>query len=245
MIEIKHIGKSFGKIQAIKDVDFTARDGEITTLLGVNGSGKTTTLRSIAGLIKPDTGRVVVDGITVAEDPKTVRRNLGYLLDEFGLYTRLTTREHMKYFANLHGIRGQARKDAINDTIALLKIEDIADRRTEGFSLGERSKVALARTLVFSPQNLILDEPSRGLDVLSIRMLRHLLQKLRDEGRCILFSSHVMAEVAELSDRVVIISDGVVVDDDTPAALIEKTKSKNLEDAFVVLTGSPAKEIAA
>ena len=245
MIEIKHIGKSFGKIKAIKDVAFTARDGEITTLLGVNGSGKTTTLRSIAGLIKPDTGSVMVDGVTVAGDPKTVRRNLGYLLDEFGLYARLTTREHMKYFANLHGLRGQARHDAVNDTIALLQIEDIADRRTEGFSLGERSKVALARTLVFSPQNLILDEPSRGLDVLSIRMLRHLLHKLRAEGRCILFSSHVMAEVAELSDRVVIISDGVVVDDDSPASLIEKTNSKNLEDAFVVLTGSPVKEIAA
>jgi sodium transport system ATP-binding protein len=243
MITVKNMAKSYGKIQAVKDVSFEAKDGEITTLLGVNGSGKTTILRSICGLLHPDSGEITVDGILVAEDAQAARTKLGFVPDEFGLYPRLTAREHMDYFAELHGLEGGVLKEAVDKTIKLLHLENIADRRTDGFSLGERAKVAMARALVYDANNVILDEPTRGLDVMSIRLVRGLLGELRDEGRAILFSSHVMAEVAELSDRVVIIAGGLIVADDTPTNLVAKTKTKNLEDAFVALTSG--QELAA
>ncbi|MCH7807390.1 MAG: ATP-binding cassette domain-containing protein [Proteobacteria bacterium] len=237
MLEIKQLAKTFGTIEAIKDVSFTARDGQITTLLGANGSGKTTTLRCITGLIKPTHGSVVVDGIEVAKNPLKARKNLGFVADEFGLYPRLTAREHLVYYAGFHNLYGDHAAAAAEKTITILHMEHIADRRTGGFSLGERAKVALARAMVHSPQNFMLDEPTRGLDVLSIRLLRGLLKELKEEGRTILFSSHVMAEVEALSDRVVIISGGIVRADGPPGALKEKAKTRTLEDAFIKITG--------
>lgn len=235
MIVIEKIAKRFGKVDAVIDAGFTVRDGEITTLLGANGSGKTTTLRAVAGLIKPDQGRCAIDGIEVAQDPVAARGRLGSFPDNFGLYPRMTTREHMAYYAELCGLKGAEMKAAIDRTAQLLQIGDIIDRKTEGFSSGQRMKVALARALVHSPQNLILDEPTRGLDVMSIRLLRDVLKDLRAQGRAILLTSHVMAEVSELSDRVVCMAGGRVVADDTPDALIQSTGAPNLEDAFVKL----------
>lgn len=243
MITVKNIAKSYGLIQAVKEASFEAKDGEITTLLGVNGSGKTTILRSICGLIHPDSGEITVDGLNVEKNVQAARTKLGFVPDEFGLYPRLTAREHMEYFAKLHGLSGAELNAAVDTTIKRLHLENIADRRTDGFSLGERAKVAMARALVYNANNVILDEPTRGLDVMSIRLVRELLGELRAEGRAILFSSHVMAEVAELSDRVVIIADGRIVADDTPANLVAKTKTDNLENAFVAITSG--REMAA
>lgn len=245
MIRIENIAKSFGDVQAVKDVSFTAADGEITTLLGANGSGKTTTLRTICGLITADAGNVWVDETSVRDDVIKVRRGLGFVPDEFGLYPRLTAREHLDYFAELHGLSGRQKEAAIADTIQLLHIADLADRRTEGFSLGERAKVALGRSLVYSPKNFILDEPTRGLDVVSIRLLRNLLKDLKARGHAILFSSHVMAEVSELSDRVVMIAEGGVVANGSPDAVMAQAGCDNLEDAFVRLTGLETEEVAA
>lgn len=235
MIQIQSIKKQYGDVVAVADVGFSAPDGAITTLLGANGSGKTTTLRAVAGLIKTDGGGVTIDGIPVADQPVAARKRLGIFPDSFGLYGRLSTREHLAYFAALHGLQGVALNRAIDQVVDVLEIGDIIDRRVKGFSTGQRMKVALGRALIHEPQNLILDEPTRGLDVMSIRLLRDTLKQLRDAGRTILLSSHVMAEVAELSDQVVCIAQGRVVAQGSPDELVSQTGKANLEDAFVAL----------
>ncbi|UTW57171.1 ATP-binding cassette domain-containing protein [Kordiimonas sp. SCSIO 12603] len=237
MISVENISKSYGDVQAVKGMTFQAQDAQITTLLGANGSGKTTTLRSISGLLKQDGGAVKVDGIDVKQDTIAAQRRLGVFPDSFGLYTRLTTREHMEYFAELHGLHGSALDAAVSEVSERLNLEDILDRRTEGFSQGQRMKVALSRAIMHKPQNIVLDEPTRGLDVMNIRLLRHILQELKDAGHCVLLSSHVMAEVEILSDHVVMMADGVVCAEGSPQELIAKSGQPNLEEAFVVLTG--------
>jgi sodium transport system ATP-binding protein len=235
MIEVRDLAKRFGKVQAVDGAGFTARNGAITTLLGANGSGKTTTLNMLMGLLKPDRGTALVDNIVVQGSGKETQRRTGWFPDAVGLYPRLTSREHMRYFGELHGMEGKALEQAIDRTIAELQMEEIADRRTEGFSTGQRMKVALARALVHSPPNIVLDEPTRGLDVVSVRLLRETLRKLRADGRCILMSSHVMAEVQELSDHIIVISEGRVVADGNTQELIARTAAPDLEEAFVRL----------
>ena len=238
MIELSDLAKSFGAVKAVDGATFTVPDGAITTLLGANGSGKTTTLSMVMGLLKPDRGSVAVDGVTVERDPVAARRRLGWFPDAFGLYPRLTAREHIRYFGALHGLEGRALEEAIDRAIAELDMPRIANRRTEGCSTGQRMKVALARALVHSPPNPILDEPTRGLDIMSVRLLRETLRRLRSEGRAILMSSHVMAEVEDLSDNVVIISAGRVVAQGTPAELVRRSGAANLEEAFVQLAAA-------
>ena len=238
MIEVRDLHKAFGTVKAVDGVSFTARDGEITGLLGPNGAGKTTTLRMLYTLMKPDRGQVIVDGIDAAVDALAVRRELGVLPDARGLYKRLTARENIDYFARLHGLPDDvlaSRRDAL---IRALEMDDIANRRTEGFSQGQRVKTAIARALIHDPRNVILDEPTNGLDVMATRALRAFMQRLKTEGRCVLFSSHIMQEVAALCDRIVVIAHGRVVADESPAALREQTGATNLEDAFVKIIGS-------
>ena len=233
MILAESLCKSFGAVRAVDQASFAAEDGKITTLLGGNGSGKSTTMRAIVGLVRPDAGRAVVDGIDPATDPLAARERLGLFPDQFGLYPRLTTREHLTYFARLHGLSGTALRVAVDEVSSLLSLGDLMDRRTEGFSQGQRMKVALGRTLIHRPQNLVLDEPTRGLDILNIRLLRDTLKAVRDAGRCVLLSSHVMAEVQELSDSVVIIHAGRVVASGPPAEIVARSGASTLEDAFV------------
>ncbi|MBU6198566.1 MAG: ATP-binding cassette domain-containing protein [Xanthomonadaceae bacterium] len=242
MIEVKNLHKAFGKgakrVVAVDGASFVARDGEITGLLGPNGAGKTTTLRCLYTLMQPDSGQVLVDGIDAAADPVVVRRRLGVLPDARGLYKRLTARENIDYFARLHGIETQtmhARREALAEA---LEMRDILDRRTEGFSQGQRVKTAIARALVHDPKNVILDEPTNGLDVMSTRAMRTFLKSMKAEGRCVLFSSHIMQEVAALCDRIVVIARGRVVADESPDALRAQTGEANLEDAFVKLIGT-------
>jgi sodium transport system ATP-binding protein len=238
VIEVRNLHKAFGTVKAVDGVSFTARDGEITGLLGPNGAGKTTTLRMLYTLMTPDRGQVLVDGIDAAVDPLGVRRQLGVLPDARGLYKRLTARENIDYFGRLHGLPEdllQRRRDAL---IEALEMGDIAGRRTEGFSQGQRVKTAIARALVHDPRNVILDEPTNGLDVMATRALRQFMAKLKAEGRCVLFSSHIMQEVAALCDRIVVIAHGRVVADETPDALRAQTGATNLEDAFVKIIGS-------
>jgi sodium transport system ATP-binding protein len=238
MIEVKDLHKAFGAVKAVDGVSFAARDGEITGLLGPNGAGKTTTLRMLYTLMAPDRGQVLVDGIDAAADALAVRRRLGVLPDARGLYKRLTARENIDYFARLQGLPEdelRARREALIDA---LEMADIAERRTEGFSQGQRVKTAIARALIHDPRNVILDEPTNGLDVMATRALRQFMLKLKAEGRCVLFSSHIMQEVAALCDRIVVIAHGRVVADETPDALREQTGEANLEEAFVKLIGS-------
>ena len=238
MIEVRDLHKAFGKVIAVDGATFSARDGEITGLLGPNGAGKTTTLRCLYTLMRPDGGSVVVDGFDAAVDPIAVRRRLGVLPDARGLYKRLTARENIAYFGRLHGLDPATIRTRSDAAIAALDMGDIAERRTEGFSQGQRVKTAIARALIHDPKNVILDEPTNGLDVMATRAIREFLKRLKREGRCVLFSSHIMQEVAALCDRIVIIARGRVVADATPDALRAQTGQSNLEDAFVKLIGS-------
>ena len=227
-----------GKVTAVDGVSFTAHDGQITGLLGPNGAGKTTTMRMLYTLMTPDRGNVTVDGIDAARDPVAVRRALGVLPDARGVYKRLTARENIAYFGELHGLSSKQiaeRTKALSDA---LDMGDILDRQTEGFSQGQRTKTAIARALVHDPRNVILDEPTNGLDVMTTRAMRGFLRQLREEGRCVIFSSHIMQEVAALCDRIVIIAKGTVVAAGTADELREQAGEDNLEEAFVKVIGS-------
>jgi sodium transport system ATP-binding protein len=239
MIEVEGLTKSFGAVQALKGITFTVPDGEITGLLGPNGAGKTTTLRILYTILRPDAGVARVDGLDAVAQPEAVKRRLGALpSDSRGLYPRLTSRENIRYFGRLHGLEGADLESSIDDLIRLLDMADIADRRTEGFSTGQQLKVAIARALVHRPKNVLLDEPTTGLDVMSTRAMRDFVRRLRDEGKCVLFSSHIMQEVAALCQNIVVVADGEVVAQGTPDELRQKTGEADLEEAFVAVLGS-------
>ena len=242
MIEVQDLHKTFTirgvPLHAVNGVTFTAADGEITGLLGPNGAGKTTTLRMLYTLMHADRGRVLVDGLDVATDPGGVRARLGVLPDARGLYKRLTARENIEYFAQLHSIAAPVIAERIDRLSRALDLGEFLERRTEGFSGGQRTRTAIARALVHDPRNVVLDEPTNGLDVMTTRALRTFLRGLRAEGRCVLLSSHVMQEVAALCDRIVVIAGGHVVAEGTPEELRARTGASNLEDAFVRAIGS-------
>ena len=240
MIRAEGLRKRFGSVIAVDDVSFTAPDGAVTGLLGPNGAGKTTSLRMVYGLMKPDAGRIEVDGMDLLADPLAAQTHLGVLPDVSGLYPRLTPREHIHYFGRLHGIARADLEARTQHWIDLLDMRSFADRRVAGFSHGERTKVALARALVHQPQNILLDEPTNGLDVMSTRTVREVIRSLRADGRCVLFSSHVMQEVSALCDRIVVIAKGRVAAHGTPEELVQLTGTSSLEDAFVALTGVEA-----
>jgi sodium transport system ATP-binding protein len=237
LIEVETLAKHFGAVQAVRDVSFRAPDGAITALLGPNGAGKTTTLRMIATLVVPTHGKASVDGIDSVADPVAVRARVGVLSDARGLYARLTARENIRYYGELRGMDDAAIAASIERLAGLLELTALLDRRTDGFSQGERMKVAIARTLVHDPPNVMLDEPTNGLDVMTTRNLREVIRRLRDAGKCVLFSSHVMQEVSALCDEIVIVAKGSVVAHGTAEMLLAQSGRANLEDAFVHLSG--------
>ena len=237
MIAIDGLQKRFGEVLAVRGVRLHAADGTVTGLLGPNGAGKTTTLRMLSGLMRPDAGTIDVDGVDVVADPVGAQRVMGQLPDSRGLYPRLTAREHIDYFARLHGLTTEVTRERTARLLTRLGLQAIADRRVAGFSQGERTKVALARALVHAPRNVILDEPTNGLDVMSTRAVREVIRGLRADGCCVVFSSHIMQEVSALCDRVVVIADGRVVAGGTADDLRAVTGRDNLEEAFVTLAG--------
>ncbi|NNF51057.1 MAG: ATP-binding cassette domain-containing protein [Gammaproteobacteria bacterium] len=238
MIEVQDLHKSFGKVRAVRGVSFRARDARITGLLGPNGAGKSTTLRVLYTLIKPDKGRASVDSHDVMTDALAVRGRMGVLPHNAGLYPRLSARENIEFFGRMNGLKKAALKRNTDRVIEMLEIGEFATRRAKGFSQGQRIKVALARAMVHEPRNILLDEPTNGLDVMATRSLRTLIRRLRDEGKCVLFSSHVMQEVAALCDEIVIIGSGRVVAAGTPDQIRRNTGEDSLEDAFVRAIGS-------
>lgn len=242
MIHVDNLHKSFktkaGVVKAVDGVSFSAPDGQITGLLGPNGAGKTTTLRMLYTLMTPDQGSVSVDGRDASRDADAVRRSLGVLPDARGVYKRLTARENIAYFGRLHGMSDSDIGKRTERLVAALEMREFIDRQTEGFSQGQRTKTAIARALVHSPRNVILDEPTNGLDVMTTRGLRNFLLELKREGHCVIFSSHIMQEVAALCDRIVVIAHGHVVAQGTADELKAQTGATNLEDAFVTAIGS-------
>ena len=238
MIVVKNLRKSFGDVRAVNGVSFQARDGEITGLLGPNGAGKTTTLRMLYSLLPPDEGEILIDGLDPTRDAMEIKRTLGVVPDNRGLYSRLTARENIAYYGELHGLSRRQIGERIGQLVATLDMADFIDRRTEGFSQGQRVKVAIARAMVHEPQTVLLDEPSNGLDVMSTRALRDYVRSLRSAGRSVVLSTHIMQEVAALCDRIVIIAKGEVAADGTAAELLARAGCDSLEDAFVRLIGS-------
>lgn len=238
MIEVKHLHKSFGSVHALKGVSFTAPDGKITGLLGPNGAGKTTCLRILYTVMNPDQGEALIDGLSAVRNPLEVQRRIGVLPDASGIYPRLTARENIRYFGRLHGLNGSALEKKIDELVKLFDMEDFADRRTEGFSTGQRVKVGIGRALVHDPKNVLLDEPTSGLDVMSTRAMREVIRRMREIGKCVLFSSHIMQEVSALCDNIVIIAKGEIVAEGSPEGLRKRTGQENLEDAFVKAIGS-------
>jgi len=241
LIVVDNLVKAFGRhheVHAVDGVAFTAPDRSITGLLGPNGAGKTTLLRMLSTLVIPDRGSASIDGHDVVRERYSVRRRIGVLSDARGLYPRLTARENIRYYGALQGLAADALETRIDELIGALGIAAIADRRTQGFSQGERMKVAIARALVHDPQTILLDEPTNGLDIMSTRSLRSLLRDLRSSGKCLLFSSHVMQEVTALCDSIVILGHGKVLATGTAAELVAQSGESVLEDAFVRLLGS-------
>jgi len=237
VIRVEGLSRSFGAVRAVDGVAFEAGDGRITGLLGPNGAGKSTTLRVLYTVLRPDSGTASIDGVDVVGDPLATRRCIGVLPHGANIYPQLTARENIAYFGRLHGLDGAALDERVESLVGELDIGGYADRRAKGYSQGERIKVALARALVHAPKNLLLDEPTNGLDVMATRALRALILRLRAAGHCILFSSHVMQEVAALCDDIVIVDKGRVVAAGTPGALKAQFKSETLEDAFVAAIG--------
>lgn len=244
MIEIQQVSKSFGKVQALNNVSMTIGNGEIVGLLGLNGAGKTTLMRIIYGLLAPTSGSVSIDGVDVTTNAEQARQRLGVLPDGAGLYKRLTARENIAYFARLQGMPEAQIRESCDQLIEILRMENIADRYSDGFSLGERMKTALARAIVHRPQHILLDEPTNGLDVITTRAVRALLRNLKTQGRSVLFSSHLMYEVENLCDRVLIISGGQLVAGGSVADVLKAAGCSSLEEAFVALSQAEADHVA-
>jgi sodium transport system ATP-binding protein len=245
MIEAAALRKRFGPVEAVREVSFCASNGSITGLLGPNGAGKSTTLRMLYGVLTPDGGSARIDGLDIRGETSAARAHLGVLPHAAGLYGNLTGRENIAYFGALHGIARRRLAERIAELSGALDMQSFIDRRAKGFSQGQRIKVALARALVHDPANVILDEPTNGLDVMAIRNLREILRNLRAQGRCVVFSSHVMQEVAALCDHVVIIGRGSVLAQGTLLEIRERSSARSgapgvpatLEEAFLEILG--------
>jgi sodium transport system ATP-binding protein len=237
MIEASNLSKRFGAVEAVRDISFIARDGEITGILGANGAGKSTCLRMLYGVLTPDNGEARIDGMDIRGEVSKARAHLGVLPHAAGLYGNLTARENIHYFGSLHGLDAGRLTARTAELSRILGLESFIDRRAKGFSQGQRVKTALARALVHDPGNIVLDEPTNGLDVMAIRSLREMLLALKRQGRCVLFSSHVMQEVAALCDRVVIIGHGRVLADATVQSIRERSGAASLEEAFLQVLG--------
>jgi sodium transport system ATP-binding protein len=238
MIEVTDLARSFGAVRAVDGVSFQVAAGTIVGLLGPNGAGKTTTLRILSTLLLPDRGSARVAGFDVATESEQVRRHIGVVPDAKGLYPRLTARENVRYYGRLHGMSGVPLESALDRLAKTLEMQEFIDRRTEGFSTGQRVKVAIARALVHGPKVVLLDEPTSGLDIMATRAMREAIRRLRDDGTCVLLSTHIMQEVAALCERIVVIAQGRVKAEGSPEELRQRVGSDNLEDAFVELIGS-------
>ena len=237
MIQTENLCKRFRAVTALDGIGFTARDGQVTGLIGPNGAGKTTVLRIIYTVMHPDSGSASVDGLDTVTSRRDVQRRIGVLPDTRGLYPRLTAREHVRYFGRLHGMNGKDLERRIGELIEMLGMTEFADRPAKGFSKGQVRKVALARALVHEPMNLLLDEPTNGLDLASSRVVHELIREIRDQGRCVLFCSHIMHEVAAICDHIVVIARGRVVAEGTIQELLSRTGEDDLEDMYLSVTG--------
>jgi len=242
MIEVKELKKNFGKVIALDGASFSAKDGKITALLGPNGAGKSTCLRILSTIIKPSSGDATVSGFDVLKDSFEVREQIGVLPHNSGIYSRLNATENIEYYGQLHGIQADELKEKTENLLEQLQMKDFCLRPAEGYSQGQKIKVALARALIHDPLNILLDEPSSGLDIMATRALRDIINGLKDSGKCVLFSSHIMQEVETLCEDIVIINKGVVKFNGTIDEFRNHSGSQDLEEAFLKITDSTGED---
>jgi sodium transport system ATP-binding protein len=250
MIEIENLskyfrGKRFKKVQAVNGVSFNVEDGEVLGLLGPNGAGKTTIMRLLGTVLQPSGGTARVGDFDVRQYPNEVRRVLGVLPEYWGLYERFSPREHLLLFGKFYHMNGTTLEKRIDELISLLDMGEYADRPCKRFSKGMSQKVALARALIHDPSHLLLDEPTAGLDVMSARQVRTLITRARDEGKCIIVSTHILSEAERLCDRLVFLDRGQVVAEGTPPELRQQAGVDSLEDAFLKMVGREDVELVA
>jgi len=238
MIEARELCKTFkdkkrGEVKAVDSVSFFCKAGEVFGLLGPNGAGKTTTLRMLSTALKPTSGTATISGIDVAENPAKVRSQIGFLSGNTGLYGRLTAREMVSYFGKLYGMSRQDIEDRSKKLFDMLEMNDFADARNDKLSTGMKQKVSIARSVVHDPPVMVFDEPTTGLDVMSSRTIVEFIHQCRNDGKCVIFSTHIMSEAMRLCNRVGIIHQGRLYAEGTPQELLEKTSTGSLEDAFI------------
>ena len=238
MIRFETLTKRYGELTAVLDLTLEVNPGEVYALLGPNGAGKTTALRCLATLLQPTVGTAYVSGLDVRTHPLEVRREIAFLASSMGLYERLTARELVEYFARLQGLHEGDVARRVDEMVDLFGIGDFADRYCGKLSTGQRQRTALARAIVHDPQVLILDEPTLGLDVVSGETIYSFIRRERERGKTILFSTHQMAEVELLADRVGVLGKGVLIAEGTPEELVEATGEANLTRAFLRLVGA-------
>ncbi|NJL95284.1 MAG: ATP-binding cassette domain-containing protein [Anaerolineae bacterium] len=240
MIIAEQLAKRFKQFEAVKNVTFRAHDGEVFGLLGPNGAGKTTTLRMLSTVVTPSAGTATIHGYDIRTQKDQVRSHLGILVESAGLYAQSTTREHLRYIGHLHGLNGPPLEQRVDEIIQVLGMTDFAERKAKGFSRGMVRKVVMGMALIHNPPNIILDEPTQGLDVVSTRAVREIILRFKAEGRCVILSTHHMDEVERLCDRVAIIHRGALLAEGTPAELLARTGAPDLESAFVQVVGAEA-----
>ena len=238
MIEVDQLKKTFGEVNALDGASFSAKDGKITALLGPNGAGKSTCLRVLSTIIQPSAGKATVSGFDVRDEPFKVREQIGVLPHNSGIYNRLNAVENIEYYGELHGIKADTLKERVESLLNQLQMKDFCLRPSEGYSQGQKIKVSLARALIHDPINVMLDEPSSGLDIMATRALREIIMDLKERGKCVLFSSHIMQEVENLCEEIVIISKGTVKFSGSIDELRIEADSQDLEEAFLKITGS-------
>ncbi len=242
MIETRDLCKNFkdkkrGTVKAVDNVTFSCKPGEVFGLLGPNGAGKTTTLRIISTALRPSSGTALINGIDVSKDPQKVREQIGFLSGNTGLYGRLTAREMVAYFGKLYGMDDTTVKRRTGELFSLLDMNKFADSRNEKLSTGMKQKVSIVRSVLHDPPVMVFDEPTSGLDVMSSRTIVDFIKKCRDDGKCVIFSTHIMSEAMRLCDRVAIIHNGRIYKEGTVNRLLEETQTNNLEDAFIKIVG--------
>jgi len=240
MIEARSLRKVFrdkkrGDVVAVDDVSFRCQAGEVFGLLGPNGAGKTTTLRILSTALKPSAGTIEVDGVDVARNPAEVRRRIGFLSGNTGLYGRLTPREIIAYFGRLYGMSEDRLRKRIDELVERLGMSDFADRRADTLSTGQKQKASIARTVVHEPPIVVFDEPTSGLDVMTSREIIRLIQQCKEDGRCVVFSTHFMGEAEKLCDRLAVIHKGRLFATGSPAEVMAETGTDDLEAAFLKL----------
>ena len=236
-LNAERLSKTFGAVQAVQSVSLKVHAGEVVGLLGPNGAGKTTILRMVAGILGPDQGSVVIQGIPMAERPLEAKQRIGFHSGDTQLYQRLTAREALVYFGRLYGMAESRLQRRVNEMVDLLQMKSFADRPCSTLSSGQKQRANIARAFLHEPDLLILDEPTNALDVISGQFIVEAIRREKAAGRAVLFSTHIMGEAEYLCDRIALLHEGRIIDEGPLSALLERSGQANLTDTFLSLVG--------